>query len=203
MNRKALMGLVLFGSVWALIECSLGDWLHHYHLSMITASIAIILMVLTRYLYKQPGMQLGMAAIAALLRQFNPIGGCLMCASIAILMEGLAFELIWLIPWGKYQSMTMKVSKGIISFYTICAAGYISTHILTPLLMARFYISDLISTIPRVLASSTIAGIIGAFAMPAVYAIVEYMPTKIENKLYYGAASALSLICWLAVVSGI
>ena len=71
--------------------------------------------------------------------------------------------------------MVMKMSMGVISFYTIYAVGYIATQILTPLLTAKFYLKDLIAVMPKILAGSTIAGIIGIFALP-----FAYLPLKIE-----------------------
>ncbi|HEC88218.1 MAG TPA: hypothetical protein ENI52_02760 [Thermoplasmata archaeon] len=198
--KKLLAGTILFGSIWGLLECSLGDWLHGYGLSAIMASIAVFLMAVTRHIYRAPGMQAGMALIASLLRHFNPMGTCLVCASIAIFIEGLAFEIIWLLPWRKYQSYTMKVSMGVISFYSIYAIGYLSTQILTPLLTSKFYPSNLIGVIPKILAGATIAGIIGGFALPVAYLPVNI---KIKDKFYYPITAVITLFCWIAVISGI
>ncbi len=204
MDKKLVVATILFGSIWGFLECSLGDWLHDYNMSVIMATIAVFLMALTRRFYMQPGMQAGMAFVAALLRHFNPIGGCLLCSSIAIFIEGLAFEGIWLLPWKKYQSNIMKVSMGIISFYTIYAVGYIATQILTPLLTAKFYFSDLIAVLPKIFAGATIAGVIGAFALPLTY-LATYIPLKIRigEKTYYSISSAITLFCWIAVILGI
>jgi len=198
--KKILAATILFGSIWGLLECSLGDWLHSYNMSVLMAAIAIFLMACTRHIYGMPGMQAGMAFVAALLRHFNPVGTCLICSSIAIFIEGLAFEAVWLLPWRKYDSYTMKVSMGVISFYSIYALGYLATQILTPLLTAKFYWSDLAGVIPKILAHATIAGIIGAFALP-----LAYVPFKIEikDKLYYPIAAVITVICWIAVISGI
>lgn len=198
--KKLLAGTILFGSIWGLLECSLGDWLHGYGLSAIMASIAVFLMAVTRHIYRAPGMQASMALIASLLRHFNPMGTCLVCASIAIFIEGLAFEIIWILPWRKYQSYTMKVSMGVISFYSIYAIGYLSTQILTPLLTSKFYFSNLIGVIPKILAGATIAGIIGGFALP-----VTYLPLKIKikDKFYYPITAVVTLFCWIAVILGV
>ncbi|HEC76136.1 MAG TPA: hypothetical protein ENI33_02610 [Thermoplasmatales archaeon] len=198
--KKLLAGTILFGSIWGLLECSLGDWLHGYGLSAIMASIAVFLMAVTRHIYRAPGMQASMALIASLLRHFNPMGTCLVCASIAIFIEGLAFEIIWLLPWRKYQSYTMKVSMGVISFYSIYAIGYLSTQILTPLLTSKFYFGNLIGVIPKILAGATIAGIIGGFALP-----VTYLPLKIKikDKFYYPITAVVTLFCWIAVILGV
>jgi len=198
--KKAIVATILFGSIWGFLECSLGDVLHGYNLSVIMASIAVFLMALTRKIYDQPGMQASMAFIAGLLRHFNPVSGCLVCASIAIFIEGLVFEMIWLIPWRKYTSHIMKISMGIISFYTIYAIGYISTQILTPLLTAKFYFKDLVAVMPKILASSAVAGILGAFLLPLAYYPLEI---KVKDSIYYTTSAAITAICWIAVIMGI
>ncbi|MEM1514374.1 MAG: hypothetical protein QXW78_03010 [Candidatus Thermoplasmatota archaeon] len=198
--KKIITSTILFGSIWGLIECSIGDWLHGYNLSFITAGIAIFIMAATRHHFRQPGMQAGMALIAGLLRCFNPMGGCLLCAAIAIVIEGAVFEGIWRIPWQKYESLTMKAGMGIISFYTIFFSGYFATQILTPLTVGRFYLSDLVAVIPKIFASSLFAGIIGSFALP-----LACLPFKLEinEKLYYTSVYSIITICWLAVMLGI
>jgi hypothetical protein len=198
--KKIITATILFGSIWGLIECSLGDWLHGYNLSFLTASIAIFIMAAARCHFRQPGMQAGMALIAGTLRYFNPIGGCLLCAAIAIIIEGIVFEGIWLIPWHRYESMIMKIGMGIISFYTIYFIGYLATQVLTPLIAGKFYLADLFALIPKIFSSSTFAGIIGSFALP-----LAYLPFKIEvkEKLYYASVYSIIAICWLAVILGI
>lgn len=199
--KKLVAGMIAFGSIWGLLECSLGDWLHQYDMSALMVAVAVLLMAATRRIYAQPGMQLGMALIAALLRHFNPIGGaCLICASIAILVQGLAFELIWAIPWHKYESMTMKVSMGIISFYTIAWVSYLATQIFTPLFTATLHLSDLAGVMPKIFAHAFIAGLAGAVALPAALADIT---VSLKDRIYYPAAAAVSVVCWVAVIAGI
>lgn len=198
--KKVLAATILFGSIWGLLECSLGDWLHDYNLSVLMAAIAVFLMAFTRRIYDMPGMQAGMAFVAALLRHFNPVGTCLICSSIAIFIEGVVFEIIWVLPWRKYSSYTMRASMGVISFYSIYAIGYLATQILTPLLTAKFYLSDLIGVIPKILAHAVIAGLIGAFALPLAYVPIHI---KIKDELYYPVAAAITVFCWIAVILGI
>lgn len=198
--KKILMATVLFGSIWGFLECSVGDWLHGYDLSVLMAVMAIFLMAYTRRVYNQPGMQAGMALVAALLRHFNPMGACLICASIAIFVEGVAFEIIWALPWRNYKSYAMKAGMGVISFYAIYTVGYIATQILTPLLTAKFYWSDLTGVMPKILSHATIAGVIGAFALPAAYASLD---VSIKDRLYYPVAAVITALCWIAVIAGI
>ena len=60
-----------------------------------TGVFAIGLMTLSRTTFRQPGMQTGIGLVAGALRFFNPFGGCFICSAIAIMAEGLLFDLIW------------------------------------------------------------------------------------------------------------
>jgi hypothetical protein len=200
--KKLLATVVLFGSIWGLFECSMGDLLHDHDLSVIMASLAIFIMSVTRIKYGQPGMQLGMALVAGLLRHFNPVGTCLICSSIAIMIEGLAFEIIWAFPWKKYNTFPMKVGVGIISFYSIYALGYLATQILTPYVTATFFLSDLVGVLPRILFHASIAGVIGLMSLPIAF-WVSSQSISFNDKFYYPVAISLIAMCWVAVISGI
>ena len=201
--RKRIVAMILFGSIWGLLECSLGDYLHSRHLGagIVMASIAFIFMAYTRYLYNARGMQAGMAAIAAVMRHFNPVGGCLLCASISIFIEGLIFEAIWIIPWHNERSNIVKVGIGAISGYMIYSIGFIATQIITPMIVSKFYLHDLISNLPIILANGTYALLIGAIAFPLIMAIPK--ETRIKDSLYYAASGVLVAISWMAVIAGI
>lgn len=199
--KKLIVGIIVFGSLWGALECSLGDFLHDYDLSVVMVATAIFLMAFTRHKYQQPGMQLGMAIVAATMRHFNPISGaCLLCASIAIFAQGVLFEIIWLIPWHKNQSSTMKYSAGIVTFYSIAAISYFLTQILTPALTATFHLSDLGGVLPHIFVHGLIAGIMGIALLPLAYASLD---VKLKDKLYYPTTAILTAICWVAVLAGI
>jgi len=199
--KKLIAGMIVFGSIWGFLECSLGDWLHQYNMSALMVVAAVFLMAVTRRMFAQPGMQMGMALIAAILRHFNPIGGaCLVCASIAIVVQGLAFELIWAIPWHKYQSMTMKASMGVVSFYTIAAVSYLATQIFTPLLTATPHLSDLAGVMPKIFAHAFIAGLAGAVALPVAHTEITI---HLNDRFYYPVAAAVTAVCWMAVIAGV
>lgn len=201
--KKEISAMILFGSIWGLLECSLGDYLHniHFFAGIIMTSIAFILMAYTRYAYNMRGMQMGMAFIASIMRQFNPVGDCLLCASIAIFIEGIVFEIIWIIPWQKEESKIIKFGIGAISGYLIYSIGYISTQILTPMIKSKFYLRDLLSNMPAIFAEATYALLIGATSLPIIMTLPKEM--KIMDKLYYTASSIIIAICWVAVIAGI
>jgi hypothetical protein len=200
--KKLLATILLFGSLWGLFEVSVGDFLHGYSLSAVTAAFAIFLMSITRLKYGQPGIQLGMALVASFLRHFNPVGTCLICSSIAIILEGLAFEIIWVFPWKKYNTLSMKVGMGVISFYSIYAFGYLVTQILTPLFTATFFLNDLIGVLPKIFSQAVLAGLIGSVSLPLAF-WVDSLSISFNDKFYYPAAISLICVCWVAIIAGI
>ena len=78
MNKmKLFAGIIVFGSLWGFSECIIGSALHDAGLpagAIMTGFFAVGLIVISRILYKQRGMQFGMAIIAGVLRFFSPFG---------------------------------------------------------------------------------------------------------------------------------
>ena len=64
-KTKILLGVVVFGSIWGLLECVLGGYVSG---AVLTGIVALGLMAATRLVYNQRGMQLEMGLIAAALR---------------------------------------------------------------------------------------------------------------------------------------
>ena len=97
-KTKLFFGIIVFGSIWGFLECIVGPGLSDLGFpsgSIMTSVFAVGLMMASRLLYKQRGMQLGMGLVAGALRLFNPLGGCVVCSAIAIAAEGLIFEIIF------------------------------------------------------------------------------------------------------------
>ena len=97
-KMKLLAGILVFGSLWGFSECIVGSVLRDANLpagAIMTAVFAVGFMTMSRMLYRQRGMQLGMGLVAGTLRLFNPFGGCFICSAIAIMAEGMIFELVW------------------------------------------------------------------------------------------------------------
>ena len=129
MNKmKLFVGIIVFGSLWGFTECIIGPMLNDAGLpsgALMTSIFAIGLMMMSRMMYKQRGMQLGMGLVAGALRMFNPFGGCVICSGVAIMAEGMLFELIWYgmsLDLKELKTYTMKMGMGIISAYC-CYVG--------------------------------------------------------------------------------
>jgi len=131
----------------------------------------------------------------------------MLCSAIAIAFEGMIFEMIWYSPRMDINSMKridVKLSMGIISGYAIYAVGYIITQILTPVAAsAPFYLSDLLNVMPKILSTSTIAGLAGGLTIMAVLSVPHDLASRItgaKKEVYYPAVSLISVICWIGIV---
>jgi len=205
-NRKFIVGIIVFGSIWGFAECIIGSLLRDVNLpagAIMTGVFAIGLMTLSRTTFRQPGMQTGIGLVAGGLRLFNPFGGCFICSAIAIMAEGLLFDLIWTgfsLDQKKTQTLTTQVSLGITSAYLVYVGGYIVTQILTPVFSsAGFYIENLIVFIPQILASGLLAALLGVATVPVVFALKKTHITM-QDRLYYPVTIGVSAFCWLFVI---
>ena len=130
---KLFAGILVFRSLWGFSECIISSALHDINLragAIMTGLFAIVFMTMSRMLYKQRGMQFGMGIVAGSLRLFNPFGACFISSAIAIMAEGILFELIWhriSLDLHELKPLRMGVSMGIVSAYVIYIGGYIVT----------------------------------------------------------------------------
>jgi hypothetical protein len=205
-DRKFMVGIIVFGSLWGFAECIIGSVLRDVNLpagAIMTGVFAIGLMTLSRTTFRQPGMQTGIGLVAGGLRLFNPFGGCFICSAIAIMAEGLLFDLIWTgfsLDQKKTQTLTIQASLGIASAYLVYVGGYIVTQILTPVFSsAGFYIENLIVFIPQILASGLLAALLGVATVPVVFALKKTHITM-QDRLYYPVTIGVSAFCWVFVI---
>jgi hypothetical protein len=206
MNRKFIVGIIVFGSLWGFAECIIGSLLRDVNLpagAIMTGVFAIGLMTFSRVTFRQPGMQTGIGLVAGALRFFNPFGGCFICSAIAIMAEGLLFDLIWTgfsLDQNKTHTLTTQVSLGITSAYLVYVGGYIVTQILTPVFSsAGFYLENLIVFIPQILASGLLAALLGVLTVPTVIALKKTQ-FILQDRLYYPVTIGVSAFCWIFVI---
>lgn len=206
-KMKLFAGIIVFGSLWGFSECIIGSSLRDANLpagAIMSGVFAIAFMTMSRMLFRQRGMQLGMGLVAGALRLLNPFGGCFICSAIAIMAEGLIFEILWYkisLDLNELRLPKLSVSMGITSAYLIYVGGYIVTQILTPVFSsAGFYLENLLVFIPQILASGLLAAIIGGITVPAVLA-TKKLDIAIRDRLYYPATIGISLVCWFVVIA--
>jgi hypothetical protein len=205
-KMKLLAGIVVFGSLWGFSEVIIGSSLNEAGLPsgmIMTGIFALTFLVISRMYYRQPGMQIGMGLVAGALRMFNPFVGCQICSAIAIMSEGLIFELIWhrlSFDFRGLKTLTVQSSLGILTAYLVFVGGYIVTQVLTPIVGGTgFFIENLIAFMPRILASGLIPALMGAAVLPVILQ-VKKLDLKIKDAIYYPTAIGISLFCWVFVI---
>jgi hypothetical protein len=117
--------------------------------------------------------------------------------------EGAIFEVIWYrisLDLKELKPITMQISMGILSAYFVYVGGYIITQIFTPIVSGSgFFIENLISFMPNILASGLIAALISAFVLPTVL-LTKYINLRLKDRLYYPTTVGISAFCWLFVI---
>lgn len=206
-NVRILALIIFFGSLWGFSEIFIGSFLADQELPygiIMTGFFAMFFLTMSRIIYNQKGMQLGIGITAGALKYFNPFIGCNVCSAIAIMAEGLIFELIWNFfinyDFSKLESLKLKISFGIFASYTIYVSGYIITQILTPILYSNFYIENLISFIPQILSKGLLAGILGIISISIVFSLSK-IKLSLKDKIYYPTTIGVSSICWIIVLT--
>jgi hypothetical protein len=203
MNKiKIILGVVVFGSIWGLLECVLGS---HLPGSVLTGGVALGLMTATRFIYNQKGMQAGMALVAAALMAFNPLGGCVICSVIAVAAEGAVFELVWFTfssDIEKTESISIKICAGIVTAYACYTLAYVMSQIVTPLFFsdAKLRLGDLAVLIPNILSKGLVAGLIGGVVFPVVALVRKISVSFLRSRRYYPLCSIVAATCWIVVI---
>lgn len=205
---KILAGTLLLGSLWGFAEIVIGDWLRVYDLpagAILTGVFALGLMLLSRITFKTRGMQLGMGLVAGLLRLFNPITASHICSAIAIMAEGLIFEILYpLLTPAEDEDfpLALQVSSGVVLSYGVYVTGYIVSQILTAALStAGFHLANLFPYLPVIFSSGLLAAVIGGVVAPLVIRLRNADVRKISNTVYYPVSLIVSALCWVAVLA--
>lgn len=207
MNKMRLFAAILvFGSMWGFSEVLIGSSLADLGLpsgAIMTGVFALTFLFLSRLTFKQPGMQLGMGLVAGGLRMFNPFMGCHLCSAIAIVAEGIIFEIVFYnISFDReyLKKPFMQASLGIVAGFTIYVGGYIVTQILTPIAAgAGFYVENLIVFMPKILAGGLLPAIIAGVLLPIII-LSKKLDITLKDKLYYPVTLGISILCWLVVI---
>jgi hypothetical protein len=206
-NMKLVAAVLVFGSLWGFAECIIGSMLRDANLpagALMTGIFALGLMTLSRITFRQPGMQTGMGLVAGALRVFNPFGGCFLCSAIAIMAEGILFDLLWTgfsLDLKKTYTIIDQASIGITASYIVYIGGFFVTQILTPVFSsAGFYLENLVAFIPQILASGLLAALLGVITIPAVF-MIKKLDVPVKDRLYYPITLGVSALCWIVVIT--
>ncbi|KYK30141.1 MAG: hypothetical protein AYK23_04650 [Candidatus Proteinoplasmatales archaeon SG8-5] len=171
------------------------------------------IMAFTRRLYGVLWMQLGMAIVAGLLRFWAPIGACVVCSALAIMAEGLVFELIFNRPVFNITASGGRDLRnpwtlaflGIIAGFAIYTVGYMFTQVFTPIVAPPhiFTPANFVAVLPLILGRGFFAALFGGLALP-VAVLAKHIHLNINEmpgKHYFAIATAVTAFAWISVLA--
>ena len=208
---RVVIGILVFGSIWGLVEATLGGALHLIHFAYkgaITGGIGMAIMATFVVMYRQPKLVFWIAVIAAL---FKPLSAVIYGHPIfapfvvnpasAILLEGLAFSLVVsLFSKGFESSIKVRIAAGI-------SAGYLSIILYGVLAsaagMGNWASWGLAERLSSVFANGTGLAIVGTCLLLLGHLVgTKLRPNfwqliTVKRKAFYASTTATILCCWI------
>jgi len=211
---RVVIGILVFGSIWGLVEATLGGALHLIHFAYkgaITGGIAMAIMATFVVMYRRPKLVFWLGVIAVLFKPLSAViyvqpifGPSVVNPASAILLEALAFTLVVsLLFKGFESSIKMRIGAGV-------AAGYLSFILFGPLAsaagMGNWASLGLAETLSKVFAEGTALAIAGTCLLLLGYLVgTKIRPnfwqlSSTKPRLFYASTTATIVCCWIIAV---
>jgi len=206
-----VIGILVFGSIWGLVEATLGGFLHLTHFAYkgaITGGIGMSIMATFVVVYGRPRLVFWIAVIAALFKSLSAViygqpifAPFVVNPASAILLEGLAFSLVVsLLFKGFESSIKMRIGAGV-------AAGYLSIILFGVLAsaagMGNWASWGLAERLSSVFANGTGLAIVGTcLLLPGHLVGTKLRPNfwqlrSTKPSLFYASTTATIVSCWI------
>ena len=205
-NLNIYLIIIFFGSLWGFLEVTLGEFLRINALTAdffgrIMAVVGLVLMIITRLIYKKRGHQLIMGITAALFRLVYPFIACVPCSFTAIIAEAVIFEILFFsnsfIVLDK-KKLLQIASFGVIIFHLTYSISYLLNQIFFPLFSKTglFYL-DVLVLIPQTLAKSFFPALAGMIIFPFLILLKDFELKRIKEVIFYPITAVLLAFLWI------
>ena len=208
---RLFIGILVFGSIWGLVEATLGGALHLVHFAYkgaITGGFGMAIMAAFVVTYRRPKLAFCIAVTAAL---FKPLSALIYGQPVfspfvvnpasAILLEGLGFTLVVsLLFKGFESSIKARIAAGI-------SAGYLSAILYAILAsavgMGRWASWGMSDRVTAALTDGTALAIAGtALLLLGYVASAKLRPNfwqfmTAKPRAFYASTIAITAFCWL------
>ena len=215
---SAIVGILVFGSIWGLVEATLGGALHFVHFPLylkgaIPGGIGMAIMATFVVMYRRPRLVFCVAVIAALFKPLSAViyaepifGPSVINPASAILLEGLVFTLVVsLLFKGFESSIKMRIGAGV-------SAGYLS-HFLYAILasslgMGKWAFMGVSERVATALTNGTALAIVGTCLVLLGYLVgIKLRPNlwqfmTVKPRAFYASALAIMAFCWIVAAVG-
>ena len=212
---RIIIGILVFGSIWGLLEATLGGFLNMIifpNKGAIMGGIGMAIMGAALAIYRKPAMLPGIGIVAASFKWLNswllfvPVSAVhIINPAMAIFLESLVFSLVvtflmYRIDKNVYVGAWAAFLAGLIS---VTAYGYFSVYIMHAPLFARMGVSS----VPEFIAGhGVIQAVFFGMLAPLGYLVGKKLattaPVFLRRPLYYYATSA-AIICVCLVISAV
>ena len=212
---RVIIGILVFGSIWGLLEATLGGFLNLIifpNKGAIMGGIGIAIMGAALAIYRKPAMLPGIGIVAASFKWLNawllfvPVSAIhIVNPAMAIFLESLVFSLVvtflmYRMDKNVYVGAWAAFLAGLIS---VTAYGYFSVYIMHAPLFERMGVSS----VPEFIAShGVIQAVFFGMLAPLGYMVGKKLaatsPVFLRRPLYYYATSA-AIICFCLVISAV
>lgn len=207
----AIVGIVVFGSIWGAMEATLGGLLHLIHLpykGAIMGGIGMSMMAAFLVIYRQPKLILWIGVIAAL---FKPLSALIYGQPVfapfvvnpasAIILEALAFTLVASLLFKGFESrVKVRIAAGI-------SVGYLSLALYAALAsiagMGNWAFWGFTERVTSALAGGTSLAIAGTCLLLLGHLVgMELRPrfwrlSSTRPGLFYAGTAATIASCWV------
>ena len=212
---RVIVGILVFGSIWGLIEATLGGALHLIHFTYkgaITGGIGMSIMAAFVVMYRRPKLAFLLAVIAALFKLLSAViygqpifAPFVVNPASAIILEGLAFSLVVsLLFKGFESSIKMRIGAGV-------AAGYLSI-VLYGLLasavgMGNWATWGLAERVSSVFANGTGLAIVGTCLLLLAYVVSTKLRPNfwqfmtVKPRAFYASTIVITALCSVGAVA--
>jgi hypothetical protein len=212
---RVIIGILVFGSIWGLLEATLGGFLNMIifpNKGAIMGGIGMAIMGAALAIYRKPAMLPGIGIVAASFKWLNswllfvPVSAIhIVNPAMAIFLESLAFSLVvTFLMYRIYKNVYVGAWAAFLAgFISVTAYGYFSVYIMHAPLFARMGVSS----VPEFIAGhGVIQAVFFGMLAPLGYLLGKKLtataPVFLRRPLYYYATSA-AIICFCLVISAI
>jgi len=216
-----IIGILVFGSIWGLLEATLGGFLNMIifpNKGAIMSGIGVAIMSSALAIYRKPGMALGIGIVAASFKLLNvwflfvPISAVyIINPAMAIIFESLAFGLVAAFVLNRMErNIFIGVGAGILAgLMSTTAYVYFAIYAMNAPLFERMGVGSIGEFIAN---QGVVQAAFFGILLPLGYLIGQKLVTRttplaVRKPLYYGASAATICLCWgisaIATVAGL
>ena len=211
----AVLGILVFGSVWGLVEATLGGALHLVHFAYkgaITGGVGMAIMAAFVATYRRPKLVFWLGVIAAL---FKPLSALIYGQPVfapfvvnpasAIILEALGFTLVVSLVFKGFEgTVKTRIGAGV-------AAGYLSIILYavaaSALGLGKWASLGLAERVTSVAIDGTALAVVGTGLLLLGYVVsTKFRPSfwqfmTVRPKAFYASTIAITALCSVGAVA--